>query len=272
VESTAVRTLRRAAALRRKWQSGTELSLLGWLGSMDPAIAEVEVEWGYDGLIVDTEHCTFDLTTLRATLMAFRGTDCVPIVRVGANDPYPIKMVLDLGAAGVLVPLVNTAEDARAAVQACRYPPGGVRGVSPRRASNYYRDIAAYVAEADSSILVLLQIESVTAYRNLDAILAVEDVDCFFIGPMDLAASLGHMWNPGHPEVVRIIEDIIRRVRGAGRSASLASAADPVQIKHWLDVGANVVTAGGDVSFMQSGFKAFKTSLQEAGLPFFVEM
>ena len=131
------------------------------------------MEWGYDGLIIDTEHATFDPPALRGVLMAFRGTDCVPIVRVTANDPALIKIVFDLGAGGVLIPLVDDAASAQAAVAACRYAPEGRRGVAPRRAANYNRDTATYLAEANSSLIVMVQIESFTAYRNLDEILAV---------------------------------------------------------------------------------------------------
>ncbi len=115
MDSTMIHTLRQAAALRRKWSEMRQPSLLGWLTSNDPAIAEVAVEWGYDGLIIDTEHSTFDPPTLRQVLMAFRGTGCVPIVRVSANDIYLIKTAFDLGAGGVLIPLVDDAAAARAA-------------------------------------------------------------------------------------------------------------------------------------------------------------
>lgn len=266
--STLLHVLRQAAMLRRKWASAEAPSFLGWISVLDPAVAEVEVEWGYDGLIIDTEHSTFDATSLRGVLMAFRGTDCVPIVRVGANDPYQIKIALDLGAGGVLVPLIQDAEDARAAVAACRYPPQGTRGVSPRRASNYFREAKEYLAEANGSILLMIQIECAEAYRNLDSILGVEDVDCLFIGQADLSASMGHMWDPGHPQVIQTVEDIIRRCRAANRAVAVASASDAKQIKHWLDTSANVIGAGGDLGFMQAGFRAFRDSLIQQGVPF----
>lgn len=267
VTSPILHTLRQAAALRRKWELAQEPSFLGWISMLDPAVAEIEVEWGYDGLIIDTEHATFDATALRITLLAFRGTNCVPLVRVGANDIYLIKTALDLGAAGVLVPLIQGADDARAAVQFCRYPPQGIRGVSPRRASNYFRDIQAYLAEANQSILLMVQIESRQAYDQLDAILAVEGIDCFLVGRVDLSASMNHMWDPTNPEVVNTVEDIIRRCRQAGRSVAVASAADVGQIRHWLDVGANVLSFGGDLGYMQAGFQAFRSRMHQAKLP-----
>ncbi|MCX6030087.1 MAG: aldolase/citrate lyase family protein [Chloroflexi bacterium] len=263
MDSTLIHTLRQAAALRRKWSATQQPSLLGWITTADPAIAEVEVEWGYDGLIIDTEHSPFGPPALRSVLMAFRGTDCVPIVRVGANDIYLLKTALDLGAGGVLVPLVDDAAAARAAVAACRYAPEGTRGVAPRRAGNYSRDTATYLAEANDSVIVMVQIESLTAYRNLDEILAVAGVDCCFIGPADLSATMGHLGDVRHPEVVQVMCDIIRRCRQANRAVAVAESADVKQVKRWLDAGANVVGCGGDLGFMQAGFATFKASIRE---------
>jgi len=266
--SPMLHTLRQAAALRLKWEAGREISFLGWISMLDPAVAEVEVQWSYDGLIIDTEHATFDVTALRTTIMAFRGTDCVPLVRVGANDMYLIKTALDLGAGGVLIPQIQGPDDARVAVQHCRYPPEGIRGVSPRRASDYFSQGEAYVTEANESVLVMVQIESWDTYQQLDAILEVEGIDCFLVGQVDLAASMNHMWEPAHPEVLQATEDIVRRCRRAGRSASVAAATDVKEIQHWLDAGANVISAGSDLGFLLAGYHAFKASMQEANLPF----
>jgi 4-hydroxy-2-oxoheptanedioate aldolase len=266
VESVFLHTLRQAAALNRKWQQGGNPSLLGWVSMLDPAAAEVAVEWGFDALIIDAEHSTYDASTLRTTLMAFRGTDCVPIVRVGGNDQYQIKIALDLGAGGVLVPLIQNADDAREAVRACHYPPRGVRGVSPRRASNYFRDAVPYLAEADESILVMLQIECQTAYENLDDILEVQGVDCFLIGQVDLSASMNHLWDHKHPEVVQTVEDIIGRCRQAKRPVAVAAGADTRDIKYWYETGASIILTGSDLGFMKMGFSAFRAGLQRAGL------
>ena len=266
--NTMIHTLRRAADLRRKWSEGQQPSLLGWITSMDPAIAEIEAEWGYDGLIIDTEHATFDPPTLRGVLMAFRGTDCVPIVRVTANDPALIKIALDLGAGGVLIPQVDDAAAAQAAVAACRYAPDGRRGVSPRRAANYRRNIATYLTEANQSLVVIVQIESLTAYHNLDEILAVPGVDCCLIGPDDLSATMGYLGDSSHPEVAQVILDMIRRCRQAKRAVAVAAGLDAKSIKHLLDAGANAVLCGGDVTHMNAGFAAFAANIRaEVGVP-----
>lgn len=265
---TMIKTLRQAAALRRKLSEGQQPSLLGWITSLDPAIAEIEVEWGYDGLVIDTEHATFDPPTLRGVLMAFRGTNCVPIVRVTANDPALIKIALDLGAGGVLVPQVDDAAAAQAAVAASRYAPDGRRGISPRRAANYRRSYETYLAEANQSIVVMVQIESLTAYHHLDEILAVPGVDCCFIGPDDLSGTMGHLGAPSHPEVVEVIHDIIRRCRQAKRAVAVAAGLDVKDIKRLVDVGANAVLCGGDVGFMNAGFAAFAANIRaEVGVP-----
>ena len=124
-ESTSMHTLRAAAALRKKWQGGNEFSLLGWLAVRDTAIAEMETSWGYDGLIIDTEHSTFTVDDLQVVLMAFRGTDCVPIVRVSGNSMSEIKHALDLGAAGILIPMIESAADAAAGCQLLPLPAAG---------------------------------------------------------------------------------------------------------------------------------------------------
>ena len=195
--------------------------------------------------------------------MAFRGTDCVPIVRVTANDPALIKIALDLGSGGVLIPLVDDAASAQAAVAACRYAPEGRRGVAPRRAANYNRESVTYLAEANSSLIVMVQIESVTAYRNLDEILAVPGVDCCFIGPADLSATMGHLGDVRHPEVVQVILDIIRRCRQANRAVAIAEGIEAKHVKRWLDAGITAVSCGADLGFMQSGFAAFKADVKE---------
>ena len=167
--------------------------------------------------------------------MAFRGTDCVPIVRVGADDIYLIKTALDLGAGGVLIPLVDDAAAAQAAVAACRLCARGGRGVAPRRAGNYSRDTATYLAEANSSLIVIVQIESLTAYRNLDEILAVPGIDCCFIGPANLSATMGHLGDLRHPEVVEVTLDIIRRCRRANRAVAIAESTMGHTCERWLE-------------------------------------
>lgn len=175
--------------------------------------AEIFAQAGFDWLIIDMEHAPNDYGTLLSQLQAISGTGTVPFVRPHWNDAVAIKKILDCGAQGVLVPYVNTGEEAALAVAACRYPPLGVRGVSgSNRAARYGMNVRNYLDSANREILVIIAIETREAIDNLDDILAVEGLDGVFIGPMDLSASLGHMGNPSHPEVLAAFAEIEAKV------------------------------------------------------------
>ena len=175
--------------------------------------ADIMGRAGFDWLMVDMEHAPGDYINLLAQLQAMNGTETVPFVRAPWNEPVAIKKILDLGVQGVLIPYVNSGSDAEAAVAACQYPPKGIRGVagSPR-AAGFGQNIENYLANADANTLVIVAIETPEAIRNLDDILAVEDVDGIFIGPMDLATSMGFPSNPNQKEVREAIESIERKV------------------------------------------------------------
>ncbi len=154
-------------------------------------------------------------------MQALQGSDTVPLVRVPWNDFVTIKRILDAGAAGLLVPYVNTREEAEAAVSACRYPPYGIRGVagSPR-AAGYGHNIRDYLDRADEELLILVAIETPLALQNLDDILSVERLDGIFIGPMDLATSMGHRFDPSQEEVQQAIAVIEEKVLASGKILS----------------------------------------------------
>ena len=190
-----------------------EPSFGAWLTIPGLNVAEIMAGMGYDWIFIDAEHGPFDAGSLQTALAAFNGSPSVPIVRVAANDAVRIAQALDLGAEGVIVPQVDDADAARRAVAATRYPPQGHRGFGPRRASNYYRDIEAYAADANGHLLAVLQIESLRAVREIDAILEVEGVDAVFVGPMDLSGSAGVLRQTDHPDVVAAIDHVLRRCR-----------------------------------------------------------
>ncbi|MCP5085270.1 MAG: 2,4-dihydroxyhept-2-ene-1,7-dioic acid aldolase [Rhodobacteraceae bacterium] len=174
---------------------------------------EIFSQAGFDWLIIDMEHAAGDMGNLLGQMQAISGTGTVPFVRPPWNDDVWIKRILDTGAQGVLVPYVNTGAEAASAVAACRYPPAGVRGVAgSTRAARYGKNIKAYLESANREIIVIVAIETREAIDNLDDILAVDDLDGVFIGPMDLATNLGHLGNPGHEDVQAAFTEIEGKV------------------------------------------------------------
>ena len=185
-----------------------------------PDITEMLSHAGFDWLLLDGEHGPFGIETMLTMLQAMSGTQTVPIIRVPWNDPVYIKRTLDIGAYGLLIPLVSSKEEAEDAVRSVRYPPRGIRGVGPIRASRYYLDFKEYIATVDKELLVMVQIETKEAVENAEAIISVEGIDAYFIGPMDLSAALGHMGDANHPEVT----DAISHVLAVGKKAQKVAA------------------------------------------------
>jgi 2-dehydro-3-deoxyglucarate aldolase/4-hydroxy-2-oxoheptanedioate aldolase len=189
-----------------------------WLQLTSPMSAELMARAGFDWLIIDMEHAPGDYLNLAAQIQAMGATDCVPFVRAPWNDPVAIKRILDTGAMGVLIPYVNSGEQARQAVAACKYPPDGIRGVagSPR-AAYFGQNSMDYLRDANQEILVIVAVETGEAIDNLDEILATDGLDGIFIGPMDLATSMGHFGDPSHPEVQEAIGLIEKKTISAGK-------------------------------------------------------
>jgi 2-keto-3-deoxy-L-rhamnonate aldolase RhmA len=180
--------------------------------------AEIMARAGFDWLMIDLEHAPGDFMNLAAQLQAMKGTDCVPFVRAPWNDMVAIKRILDTGVMGVLIPYVNTAAEARDAVAACKYPPEGVRGVAASpRAAYFGQNSMEYLKNANNEIVVITAVETGEAVANLDDILAVEGLDGIFIGPMDLATSMGHFADASHAEVQEAIGIIEKKTLAAGK-------------------------------------------------------
>jgi 2-keto-3-deoxy-L-rhamnonate aldolase RhmA len=190
-----------------------------WAQIASPFTAEILSSAGFDWLMIDMEHGPGDILTLISQIQAMKGTDCVPLVRTPWNDFVAIKRILDAGAQGVLIPYVNTRLQAEEAVKACKYPQEGIRGVagSPR-APGYGQNLGNYLQRANDEIFIMIAVETSDAVSNLDEILQVDGLDGFFIGPMDLASSMGHSGNPSHPEVQAAISTIEEIVLAAGKT------------------------------------------------------
>ena len=189
-----------------------------WLQIASPFTAEIMSQAGFDWLMIDMEHGPGDILNLITQLQAMRGSETAALVRAPWNDFVTIKRILDTGVHGLLVPYVNTREEAEAAVRACRYPPQGIRGVagSPR-AQGYGQNVREYLASANDEILVITAVETPVAVANLDSILAVDGVDGVFIGPMDLATNMGYLGDPAQREVQEAIAEIENKVLETGK-------------------------------------------------------
>lgn len=197
-----------------------------WNVIRDPNVAEMLAQLGYDWLVIDCEHTPRDLENVVSCLQAMQGTHATPVVRVTANDTAEIKRVLDAGAQTVLVPFVQNAEEAEKAAAAVAYPPKGVRGFAGVTRATAFGGVGGYFEKARDEICLIVQVESKEALDNLEDIAAVDGVDAIFIGPADLAASMGYGADPMNPVVVAAIEDGLSRIRAAGVPAGFLSAND----------------------------------------------
>ncbi|KAA6183176.1 HpcH/HpaI aldolase/citrate lyase family protein [Thiohalocapsa marina] len=243
----------------------TQLGL--WLSSANPYTAEIAATCGYDWLLIDGEHGPNDVPTILSQLQAIAPYPSHAIVRPVNKDPALIKQVLDIGAQTLLIPMVDTAEEAQALVSAMRYAPRGTRGVgaSVARAARWGR-IDNYVQVVEQELCLLVQVETVAALQHLDAITAVEGVDGVFIGPADLSASMDHIGDAGHPAVRGAIEDAIGRIRAQGKAAGIL-VTDPDAARHYLACGANFVGIAVDTMLLSKAMADALAELTGAASP-----
>lgn len=243
---------KRSLSLKKRLRAG-ETTYGCWLSFSNVNVAEILAGTGFDWVLIDTEHGPFGLEGLQHCLAAFNGSPSVPIVRVPWNDPVRIKQVLDLGADGILVPMVNTVDEARAAIAACKYPPEGTRGFGPRRASDYGRSIDAYVAQANSGTIVMLQIEHIKAVDDIDAILALPGIDVICLGPTDLSGSLGLLRQFDHPKLIAAVDKVMARASAKGLPVCAGVAFPPEVMRDWVAKGANFVLSMYDSTVFLQG-------------------
>lgn len=224
-----------------------------WQALANNYTADICARAGYDWLLFDGEHSPNTAQTLLAQLQAVSSFPVEAIARVPSGDPVTIKQYLDLGFTTLLVPMIDTPEQARAVVAACRYPPEGIRGVASAtaRATGFGAD-PAYLREVASRITVVVQIESRTALEQVDAIATTEGVDAVFIGPADLSASLGHLGNPGHPEVQKAIGHARERIAAAGKPAGIF-ALSPEDARYRAAEGFRFISIGTDIGLLVKG-------------------
>ncbi|WP_312527719.1 aldolase/citrate lyase family protein [Paracoccus sp. (in: a-proteobacteria)] len=224
-----------------------------WCSFPNSGYAEMMATCGYDWMLIDCEHAPIDLATVQSMLQAVAPYHTHPIVRPGWNDPVEIKRLLDIGAQTLLIPYVENAQEAARAVAATRYAPQGVRGVAGLARSSRYGSVANYIPRAHEEICVLVQVESIQAVDQIEAMAAVEGVDGIFVGPADLSASMGHPGNLAHPDVRAAVIEAIRRIRAAGKPAGIVTA--DALLPEAIEAGANFPSVGIDTMVLLNGLR-----------------
>jgi 4-hydroxy-2-oxoheptanedioate aldolase len=255
--------LRLSATLRHRLQEADRPLFGGWVCSGSPVMAEIMAGAGLDWLMIDMEHGPVGLSEVQTLLQAAAAYPVTTVVRVPANDAVWIKQVLDLGAQTIMVPMVSHAEEARAAVAHASYPPRGHRGVGNALArSGRWNRVDDYLANAAEHTSVIVQIETAEGVENAEAIAAVDGVDGVFVGPSDLAASLGLIGRQTHPDVVAAVQRAFAGVRAAGKPVGV-NAFDPAAARGYVDAGARFALVGADVALVARGTE----KLAQAFLP-----
>ena len=234
-------------------------TLIGcWVSLANPITTEILGLAGFDWLLLDGEHSPNELASFVQQLMALKDSRSAPVVRPQSNDAVVIKRLLDAGFYNFLIPGVDSAEQARAAVAATRYPPAGMRGVSVSMRGNRYGTVPGYHSQANDHIVVAVQIESPAAVENIDAICRVEGVDAVFIGPSDLAATYGQLGHPEHPTVQSAIRTVVERARLRGVPVGTLAPVE-ADARRYMEMGMTMVAVGSD----QGVFRAATQGLRD---------
>jgi len=232
-----------------------------WSSLSSHIVAEVLANSGFDWVLLDTEHSPNELPMVQQQLHAMQGGSANPIVRVAWNDMVMIKRFLDIGAQSLLIPYVQSLEEAKNAVAYTRYPPEGVRGVAGASRATQYGRVKDYHKIAHKELCVLVQVETRKAMASIDAIAAVEGVDGVFIGPNDLSADMGYLGNWQHPEVWKVMEEAAKRIRKAGKAPGiLVGDADG---QRCLDMGYLFVAVGADTGLLARGSEALAAKFKK---------
>jgi 4-hydroxy-2-oxoheptanedioate aldolase len=234
-----------------------------WSSLSSNITVEILAGAGFDWLLLDTEHAPNDLPMVYGQLQAAAsGGPAHPVVRLPWNDPVMIKRFLDAGVQSLLLPMVETAEQANAAVAATRYPPLGIRGFAGASRASRFGRVAGYHARAHEELCVLVQVETKLGLENLEAIASAEGIDGVFIGPGDLSAAIGYLGQQSHPEVVKIIEDAIGRIRACGNAPGILTS-DEKLAKRYMEAGCLFTAVGADLSILARGAEALAARFRQ---------
>ena len=254
-----------ARKLKDKLNSG-KVSIGSWMSMAHPSIAEILAMAGYDWVVIETEHTAIDVSEVLRLIIAIEQRGSIPLVRLAWNDPIQAKAVLDSGAAGIIVPMVNTKAEAELAVKMTKYPPMGFRGVGLARAQGYGVDFDEYVNCANADTLLLLQIEHIDAVNNIEEILSVPGIDGTYIGPYDLSMSLGIPGQLNHPDVInaknKVLEATLRKGLVAGIHCVHSDTAYN-DSKLAIEQGYRFIAIGTDILFLGNSARSVYTEIQK---------
>ncbi len=252
----------RKNTLKQKLNAG-KATIGGFVNSPAPSLVETMGWLGFDFVIIDCEHCPMDYETTENMIRAAELSDITPVVRIGMNVQQHVQRYMDAGAAGVLMPLINTGEEARAVVDAVKYPPMGRRGLFGGRGSMYgVQDMAEYVKEANEETFIAIQIETLEAIENQDEIIGTENVDLVFLGPGDLSSVFGVHGQLRHPKVVETIETLTPKILAAGKHVG-SIAMDGGHARQWSDIGIKWLVSGTN-RFFSAGCQAYLNDVRSS--------
>jgi len=257
-----VAAISRLTRLQQVISSG-EIALGTVMSLYDPTVAEIAGFSGLDFIWIDGEHGVFSMESIKQAIVFAAAGDCAALVRVRSNDAALLKPVLDMNPAGVIIPMVKNADEAAAAVAACRYYPAGIRGCGVKRASGYNTiAFGDYMQQSKNAPWVILQIEHIDAVPELDRILAVPGINSICVGPCDLALSMGMAEASDSPEVNKVIDEICSKVKRAGIVLGTASG----NLPRWRKRGVDWFAGVGDCGLLSAGFRNFvKNNRQHTG-------
>lgn len=240
------------------------LTVGSWLSIPSPVVTEIMVRSGFEWLVVDMEHSVVNLETLQAMILTIEAYDAIPLVRLSANDPVQAKRVMDAGAYGIVVPMVNTRDQAEKAVKAVKYPPWGNRGVGLARAQGYGMEFDSYEQSVNDHSVVICQVEHREAVENIDAILSVEGVDAVFIGPYDISGSYGIPGQLDHSLVIEAEKRVLQAARRHSIPAGIHVVSPDIdQVKEKTRKGFRLIAYGVDMLFLAHGCREGNRQIQE---------
>jgi len=234
-----------------------------WNSIPGPLVAEALAGCGFDWVVIDTEHAPTDVPDVLGMLQAMAPYPVSAVVRPADNDPVLIKRLLDFGAQTLILPYIQSAEEAQAAVAAVRYAPRGMRGVAGLTRASRFGAVPDYTRRADAEICLILQVETALALSRIEEIAATDGVDGLFIGPADLAASMGHPGALDHPAVKAAIEDAIRRITATGKPAGILTS-DAAFARACMGWGTRFTAVGMDIGLMLHAARGLAASYRSA--------